>query len=80
MLLSLPDADTEYAALQVSLSREGSFVPKPWQIYLLFIGLLIIHGTLNVRSPFSFSSDADAQVLMYPSLARSRSAPRSCRA
>ncbi|GAA5895631.1 hypothetical protein JCM8208_005285 [Rhodotorula glutinis] len=45
-------ASTEFGLAQmifaaVSLSREGAFVPKPWQVYLLFIGLLLIHGTLN---------------------------------
>ncbi|GAA5937417.1 hypothetical protein JCM3775_006606 [Rhodotorula graminis] len=45
-------ASTEFGLAQmifaaVSLSRGGAFVPKPWQIYLLFIGLLLIHGTLN---------------------------------
>lgn len=37
------------ACSQVSLSRGGDFTPTAWQTYLLFLALLIIHGTLNVR-------------------------------
>lgn len=31
----------------VSLSTNGEFVANAWQTYLLYIGLLIIHGLLN---------------------------------
>ncbi|GAA6039817.1 hypothetical protein JCM8097_004236 [Rhodosporidiobolus ruineniae] len=45
-------ASTEFGLAQmifaaVSLSTEGRFVANAWQTYLLYIGLLIIHGILN---------------------------------
>ncbi|GAA6003352.1 uncharacterized protein JCM10292_003873 [Rhodotorula paludigena] len=45
-------ASTEFGLSQmifaaVSLSTNGRFVANHWQTYLLFLGLLLIHGTLN---------------------------------
>ncbi|GAA6015215.1 hypothetical protein JCM10207_003645 [Rhodosporidiobolus poonsookiae] len=45
-------ASTEFGLAQmifaaVSLSTNGEFVANAWQTYLLYIGLLIIHGVLN---------------------------------
>ncbi|BGP03776.1 polyamine transporter tpo5 [Rhodotorula toruloides] len=45
-------ASTEFGLAQmifaaVSLSTGGNFVANEWQTYLLFLGLLIIHGILN---------------------------------
>ncbi|GAA5867997.1 hypothetical protein JCM8547_000777 [Rhodosporidiobolus lusitaniae] len=45
-------ASTEFGLAQmifaaVSLSTEGRFVANAWQTYLLYIGLLLIHGILN---------------------------------
>ncbi|GAA5947955.1 hypothetical protein JCM10213_007664 [Rhodosporidiobolus nylandii] len=45
-------ASTEFGLAQmifaaVSLSTGGSFVANAWQTYLLYLGLLVIHGLLN---------------------------------
>jgi hypothetical protein len=71
-------ASTEFGLAQmifaaVSLSTGGEFVAKAWQTYLLFIGLLIIHGLLNVRlSPSSspFTSRLTHVFYLSPSVPR----------
>lgn len=41
--------------LQVSLSKDGEFVATKWQIYLLYLAILFVHGMLNVRDPPSMT-------------------------
>lgn len=63
--------------LQVSLSRDGEFVATKWQIYLLYLAILFVHGMLNVRNP---PSNQCCVLLSLPltaaTLTRSRSAPK----
>jgi hypothetical protein len=54
----LPWLTRRDARAQVSLSTGGNFVANEWQTYLLFLGLLIVHGILNVRALSALSCAA----------------------
>ena len=57
--------------MQVSLSKDGEFVATKWQIYLLYLAILVVHGLLNVRD----SSD-NSLLSANDHHGRSRSAPK----
>lgn len=66
-----PRNELIHTSVQVSLSKDGEFVATKWQIYLLYLAILVVHGLLNVRD----SSD-DSLLSANDYHGRSRSAPK----
>lgn len=76
-LSSREERELIHSYVQVSLSKDGEFVATKWQIYLLYLAILFVHGMLNVRDPPSHDC---CFLLSFPlttaTLTRSRSAPK----